>query len=73
MVLDQTNNWTHCFFYILQNPPLELSKYQTLPGKRSKKSELSAELNGERDGDGEYLSPVHIHNQDNSLSKFLHH
>nr|XP_046250977.1 liprin-beta-2b isoform X5 [Scatophagus argus] len=54
-----------------ENPPLEVSKYQTLPGKRSKKNELSrAELNGE--GEGEYLSPVqlspvHIHNQDYSL------
>ncbi|XP_076588849.1 liprin-beta-2b isoform X10 [Chaetodon auriga] len=55
-----------------KNPPLELSKYQTLPGKRSKKSELTAELNGNREGDGEYLSPVqlsavHSHDQDYSL------
>nr|XP_046250975.1 liprin-beta-2b isoform X3 [Scatophagus argus] len=56
-----------------ENPPLEVSKYQTLPGKRSKKNELSrAELNGE--GEGEYLSPVqlspvHIHNQDYSLRR----
>ncbi|XP_076588854.1 liprin-beta-2b isoform X14 [Chaetodon auriga] len=55
-----------------ENPPLELSKYQTLPGKRSKKSELTAELNGNREGDGEYLSPVqlsavHSHDQDYSL------
>ncbi|XP_071362605.1 liprin-beta-2b isoform X7 [Trachinotus anak] len=39
-----------------KNPPMELSKYQTLPGKRSKKSELRVELNG----DGEYLSPVQL-------------
>ncbi|XP_041794152.1 liprin-beta-2b isoform X3 [Chelmon rostratus] len=55
-----------------KNPPPELSKYQTLPGKRSKKSELTAELNGSREGDGEYLSPVqlsavHSHDQDYSL------
>lgn len=57
---------------ILQNPPLELSKYQTLPGKRSRKSELRPELNGE--GGGEYLSPVqlspiHSRDQDYSLSE----
>ncbi|XP_076588853.1 liprin-beta-2b isoform X13 [Chaetodon auriga] len=57
-----------------ENPPLELSKYQTLPGKRSKKSELTAELNGNREGDGEYLSPVqlsavHSHDQDYSLRR----
>lgn len=63
-------------FIIVQNLPLalELSKYQTLPGKRSKKSELRSELNGE--GDGEYLSPVqlspiHSCDQDYSLSEFL--
>lgn len=60
---------------------MELSKYQTLPGKlKSKKSELRAELNGdgEGDGDGEYLSPVqlspvHGQDQDYSLSEFPHH
>lgn len=57
-----------------KNPPLELSKYQTLPGKRSKKSELRTELNGDREGDGEYLSPVqlspvHVHDQDYSLKR----
>ncbi|XP_070828053.1 liprin-beta-2b isoform X2 [Chaetodon trifascialis] len=57
-----------------ENPALELSKYQTLPGKRSKKSELTAELNGNREGDGEYLSPVqlsavHSHDQDYSLRR----
>lgn len=64
-----------CLFYILQNPHMELSKYQTLPGKLSKKSELRAELNG--DGEREYLSPVqlspvHRHEQDYSLSEFPH-
>ncbi|XP_059190274.1 liprin-beta-2b isoform X2 [Centropristis striata] len=44
-------------------PLMELSKYQTLPGKlKSKKKEPRAELNGDRDG--EYSSPVHAHNQD---------
>ncbi|XP_030281446.1 liprin-beta-2b isoform X2 [Sparus aurata] len=51
-----------------ENPAMELSKYQTLPGKRSKKSEL----NGNREVDGEYLSPVqlspvHSHDQDYTL------
>lgn len=70
---------SHFFFFnALQNPPMELSKYQTLPGKRSKKSELRAELNGDRDVDGEYFSPVQLspvrgHDQDYSLSEFLHH
>lgn len=62
------------FFFLLQNPAMELSKYQTLPGKRSKKSEL----NGNREVDGEYLSPVqlspvHSHDQDYTLSEFLLH
>ncbi|XP_026028538.1 liprin-beta-2b isoform X4 [Astatotilapia calliptera] len=53
-----------------KNPHMELNKYQTLPGKLSKKNEPRAELNG--DGDGEYLSPVqlspvHSHSQDYSL------
>lgn len=48
-----------------------MNQYQTLPGKRSKRSEL----NGNREGDGEYLSPVqlsptHSQNQDYSLSEF---
>ncbi|XP_045904647.1 liprin-beta-2b isoform X4 [Micropterus dolomieu] len=56
-----------------KSPHMELSKYQTLPGKlKSKKSELRVELNGDREGDGEYLSPVrlspvHSHDQDYSL------
>ncbi|KAM3609124.1 uncharacterized protein V6R79_009969 [Siganus canaliculatus] len=55
-----------------KNPPPELSKYRTLPGKRSKKLELSTELNGDRQVDREYLSPVqlspvHSHDQDYSL------
>ncbi|XP_063333736.1 liprin-beta-2b isoform X4 [Pelmatolapia mariae] len=53
-----------------KNPHMELNKYQTLPGKLSKKNEPRAELNGDRDG--EYLSPaqlspVHSHSQDYSL------
>uniref|UniRef100_A0A671VRB6 PPFIA binding protein 2 n=1 Tax=Sparus aurata TaxID=8175 RepID=A0A671VRB6_SPAAU len=53
-----------------ENPAMELSKYQTLPGKRSKKSEL----NGNREVDGEYLSPVqlspvHSHDQDYTLRR----
>ncbi|XP_056909291.1 liprin-beta-2b isoform X10 [Takifugu flavidus] len=47
---------------------LEMNKYQTLPGKRSKRSDL----NGNREGNGEYLSPVqlspsHSESQDYSL------
>ncbi|XP_023267179.1 liprin-beta-2-like isoform X11 [Seriola lalandi dorsalis] len=42
--------------FLQKNPQMELSKYQTLPGKLSKKSELRVELNG----DGEYLSPVQL-------------
>ncbi|XP_069571284.1 liprin-beta-2b isoform X1 [Brachyistius frenatus] len=52
---------------VAENSHTELSKYQTLPGKRSKKSEPEAELNGDRDRDGEYLSPVRGHDQDYSL------
>lgn len=53
-----------------KNPAMELSKYQTLPGKRSKKSEL----NGNREVDGEYLSPVQLspvisHDQDYTLRR----
>ncbi|XP_054865449.1 liprin-beta-2b isoform X4 [Amphiprion ocellaris] len=53
---------------VSESPHMELSKYQTLPMKLSKKSELRAELNG----DGEYLSPVQLspvrsHDQDYSL------
>uniref|UniRef100_A0AAQ6A5V3 SAM domain-containing protein n=1 Tax=Amphiprion ocellaris TaxID=80972 RepID=A0AAQ6A5V3_AMPOC len=62
---------TLCLFLVfLQSPHMELSKYQTLPMKLSKKSELRAELNG----DGEYLSPVQLspvrsHDQDYSLRR----
>ncbi|XP_062276580.1 liprin-beta-2b isoform X2 [Scomber scombrus] len=49
---------------LLKNPHMELNKYQTLPGKMSKKSELRAELNGDREINGEYLSPVHNHDHD---------
>uniref|UniRef100_A0A3Q1EUI1 PPFIA binding protein 2 n=1 Tax=Acanthochromis polyacanthus TaxID=80966 RepID=A0A3Q1EUI1_9TELE len=53
---------------VSESPHMELSKYQTLPMKLSKKSELRAEMNG----DGEYLSPVQLspvrsHDQDYSL------
>ncbi|XP_035859235.1 liprin-beta-2b isoform X2 [Sander lucioperca] len=56
-----------------ENSHMELSKYQTLPGKlKSKKSEAMAELNGHRQRDGEslspvQLSPVHSHDQDYTL------
>ncbi|XP_075326740.1 liprin-beta-2b isoform X1 [Odontesthes bonariensis] len=47
-----------------ENPHMELSKYQTLPGKLHKKknikSEPRAELNGEGEGDAAYLSPVQL-------------
>ncbi|KAF7225098.1 transcript variant X3 [Nothobranchius furzeri] len=53
-----------------KSPQLELSKYQTLPGKLSKKSKAKDELNGSRGTNAEYLSPVHFspcHNEDYSL------
>uniref|UniRef100_A0A8C5EAD8 Liprin-beta-2-like n=1 Tax=Gouania willdenowi TaxID=441366 RepID=A0A8C5EAD8_GOUWI len=58
----------------LRNAHLELSKYQTLPGKLRKKQEPKTEVNGEREQDGEYLnpvclSPVHNHQQDYSLRR----
>ncbi|XP_029908665.1 liprin-beta-2b isoform X2 [Myripristis murdjan] len=57
-----------------KNRLMELNKYQTLPGKLSRGGELRAELNGDRDKDGEYLSPVqlspvHSHEQDYSLRR----
>ncbi|KAM7414007.1 hypothetical protein PAMA_019027 [Pampus argenteus] len=57
-----------------ENPHTEQNKYQTLPGKLSKRSELRAELNGDGERDGEYLSPVqlspvHNHDQDYSLRR----
>uniref|UniRef100_A0A667ZY86 PPFIA binding protein 2 n=1 Tax=Myripristis murdjan TaxID=586833 RepID=A0A667ZY86_9TELE len=68
----------HFFLFcnILSNRLMELNKYQTLPGKLSRGGELRAELNGDRDKDGEYLSPVqlspvHSHEQDYSLSESL--
>lgn len=59
---------------LLKNPHMELNKYQTLPGKMSKNSELRAEMNGDSERDGEYLSPVqlspvHSHDQDYSLRR----
>uniref|UniRef100_A0A3Q1HWJ1 SAM domain-containing protein n=1 Tax=Anabas testudineus TaxID=64144 RepID=A0A3Q1HWJ1_ANATE len=63
-------------FYIvlLQSPHMELSRYQTLPGKLSKKSEQRTELNGDGAREGEYLSPVqlspvHSHDQEYSLRR----
>ncbi|KAM7396270.1 hypothetical protein PAMP_019324 [Pampus punctatissimus] len=53
-----------------ENPHTEQNKYQTLPGKLSKKSEPRAELNGDRERDGEYLSPIRNHNhQDYNLRR----
>uniref|UniRef100_A0A672ZWQ8 PPFIA binding protein 2 n=1 Tax=Sphaeramia orbicularis TaxID=375764 RepID=A0A672ZWQ8_9TELE len=54
----------------LWNRLTELNKYQTLPGKLSKKSQL----NGNGEDDGEYLSPirlspVHTTDQDYSLRR----
>ncbi|KAF0040906.1 hypothetical protein F2P81_006804 [Scophthalmus maximus] len=48
-----------------KTPHLELSGYQTLPGKRSKKSEPRAALNG----DAEYSSPAREHEQDYRLRR----
>ncbi|MED6279963.1 hypothetical protein CHARACLAT_006037 [Characodon lateralis] len=42
-----------------KSPQMDLSKYQTLPGKLSKKKEPKDELNGTRGRDTEYLSPAH--------------
>uniref|UniRef100_A0A3Q3H2Z4 PPFIA binding protein 2 n=1 Tax=Labrus bergylta TaxID=56723 RepID=A0A3Q3H2Z4_9LABR len=59
-----------------KSPHMELSKYQTLPGKLSKRSKLRAELNGDGEEDGEeddqYLSPVRLspvpnHDQEHRL------
>ncbi|KAA8590580.1 hypothetical protein FQN60_014514 [Etheostoma spectabile] len=54
-----------------KNSHMELSKYQTLPGKlKSKKSKPMAELNGHRQRDGESLSPVQpspVHGRDYTL------
>ncbi|XP_067358951.1 liprin-beta-2b isoform X20 [Channa argus] len=55
-----------------ESPNMEPSKYKTLPGKLSKKSELRAMQNGDSERDGEYLSPVQLspvrsHDQDYSL------
>ncbi|KAK2918237.1 hypothetical protein Q8A73_004983 [Channa argus] len=55
-----------------KSPNMEPSKYKTLPGKLSKKSELRAMQNGDSERDGEYLSPVQLspvrsHDQDYSL------
>ncbi|XP_077372418.1 liprin-beta-2b isoform X6 [Festucalex cinctus] len=58
-----------------KNAHMELNKYQTLPGKLCRKGELRTKLNGDREREDEYLSPVrfspvHSHNQDYSLIRF---
>uniref|UniRef100_A0A3B3TZP6 PPFIA binding protein 2 n=1 Tax=Poecilia latipinna TaxID=48699 RepID=A0A3B3TZP6_9TELE len=55
-----------------KSPQMEPSKYQTLPGKLSKKKESKDELNGTRGRETEYLSPVqlspaHHHSKDYTL------
>ncbi|XP_043981517.1 liprin-beta-2b isoform X4 [Gambusia affinis] len=55
-----------------ESPQMEPSKYQTLPGKLSKKKEPKDELNSTRGRDTEYLSPVqlspaHNHSKDYTL------
>ncbi|KAM7002929.1 liprin-beta-2b isoform 9-T9 [Tautogolabrus adspersus] len=55
-----------------ESPHMEPSKYRTLPGKLSKRSELRAELNGDGEGDDQYLSPVRLspvrnHDQEHRL------
>ncbi|KAJ4938528.1 hypothetical protein JOQ06_003141 [Pogonophryne albipinna] len=48
-----------------QNPHMELSKYQTLPGKLMiNKREQRARKHGDREGEEEYLSPVHCLQQE---------
>ncbi|KAM4618935.1 liprin-beta-2b isoform 2-T4 [Polymixia lowei] len=56
-----------------KNRHMELSKYQTLPGKLSKGGNVRAELNGNKERDREYsspehLSPVHDHDKDYDYS-----
>ncbi|XP_035980581.1 liprin-beta-2-like [Fundulus heteroclitus] len=53
-----------------ESPHMELSKYQTLPGKLSKKKQPKDEMNGTRGRDTEYLSPVQLspaHSKDYTL------
>ncbi|XP_032442728.1 liprin-beta-2b isoform X3 [Xiphophorus hellerii] len=55
-----------------KSPQMEPSKYQTLPGKLSKKKEPKDELNSTRGRETEYLSPVqlspaHNHSRDYTL------
>lgn len=55
---------------------MEPSKYQTLPGKLSKKKEPKDELNSTRGRETEYLSPVqlspaHNHSRDYTLGEYL--
>uniref|UniRef100_A0A8C2YZL4 PPFIA binding protein 2 n=1 Tax=Cyclopterus lumpus TaxID=8103 RepID=A0A8C2YZL4_CYCLU len=67
LCFNRSKNNPKCFvFDDLQNAHMELSMYQTLPGKlKGKKSELRAELN--KQPDGENASPVHSQDQDYSL------
>uniref|UniRef100_A0A3Q2R1E8 PPFIA binding protein 2 n=1 Tax=Fundulus heteroclitus TaxID=8078 RepID=A0A3Q2R1E8_FUNHE len=54
-----------------ESPHMELSKYQTLPGKLSKKKQPKDEMNGTRGRDTEYLSPVQLspaHSKDYTLN-----
>uniref|UniRef100_A0A3Q2R1D0 PPFIA binding protein 2 n=1 Tax=Fundulus heteroclitus TaxID=8078 RepID=A0A3Q2R1D0_FUNHE len=54
-----------------KSPHMELSKYQTLPGKLSKKKQPKDEMNGTRGRDTEYLSPVQLspaHSKDYTLN-----
>lgn len=64
------------FYVVLLQPHLNLSRYQTLPGKLSKMSELRSEMSGSKEREGDYLSPVHFspvrgHDQDYNMSEFV--
>ncbi|KAK5868110.1 hypothetical protein PBY51_012549 [Eleginops maclovinus] len=53
-----------------KNPHMELSKYQTLPGKLMiKKREQRDKKNGDREGEKEYLSPILCHQQEDYVFK----
>ncbi|XP_055365421.1 liprin-beta-2b isoform X11 [Betta splendens] len=51
-----------------KNPHLELSRYQTLPGKLSRRRDLRAEMNGSKEREGDYLPPARDHEQDYSMT-----
>lgn len=64
-----------CLIDVFQTALLEVNKYRTLPGKRSKRSDLNGSGEGEGEGEGGHvspaqLSPSHSHQQDYSLSEF---